>query len=211
MTNESHRSRRSERSRRAVLDAASSLLTKRGYTAITVEGIAAEAGVGKATIYRWWPTKASIYMELYAELAQTVAPIPDTGSVVRDLTMQTCGAFRLFRETAAGLALAGIIAEAQSNAAVSRIVRNEFAPSRRHIFLNTLARGVERGEIPPGTDLELLSEILAGAMWYNVLVGSGPLSDQHATKITEAVLSGFVQPDAHSAMPTSASSRKKRA
>lgn len=186
--------RRSERSRRAVLDASAKLLTERGYTAITIEGIAAEAHVGKATIYRWWPTKAAIFMELYAELAREVTPPADTGSVLQDVTLLIRGAFKLYRETAAGLALAGIIAEAQSNAAISRIVRNDFAPSRRHIILHLLERGVERGEISPDADLELISEVLAGASWYCVLVGSGQLTDRHATKITQAVLAGIIRP-----------------
>lgn len=186
--------RRSERSRRAVLDAAAKLLTERGYTAITMEGIAGEARVGKATIYRWWPSKAAIYMELYAELAREVTPPADTGSVMEDVTLLIRGAFRLYRETAAGLALAGIIAEAQSNAAISRIVRNDFAPSRRQITLQLLERGVARGEIGPGADLELISEVLAGAAWYCVLVGSEQLSDRHATKIVETVLTGLIQP-----------------
>src|SRR2546425_664598 len=126
---------RSERSRRAILDAAATLLSKRGYADITIEGIAAEAGVGKTTIYRWWSTKASIYIDLYAELAARIVPPPDTGDFARDLSLLIRGAFKLYRETAAGLALAGIVAEAQSNATVSRIVRNEFAPSRRHVIL----------------------------------------------------------------------------
>ena len=184
--------RRSERSRRAVIDAAAKLLTERGYTAITMEGIASEAKVGKATVYRWWPNKASIFMELYAELADEITPPADTGSVLKDVTLLVCGAFKIYRETAAGLALAGIIAEAQSNAAVSRIVRNDFAPSRRHIILHLLERGVQRGEISPSADLELISEVLAGASWYCILVGSGQLSDRHATRIVETVLAGLV-------------------
>lgn len=186
--------RRSERSRRAVLDAAARLLTERGYTAITMEGIAAEARVGKATIYRWWPTKASIFMELYAELAARVTPPADTGSVLDDVTLLIRGAFKLYRETAAGLALAGIVAEAQSNPAISKIVRNDFAPSRRQIILNLLERGIERCELSPDTDLELLSEVLAGAVWYCVLVGSGQLTDRHATRITRTILGGLVRP-----------------
>lgn len=186
-------SRRSERSRRAVIDAAAKLLTERGYTAITMEGIAAEAKVGKATVYRWWPNKATIFIELYAELAEEITPPADTGSVLKDVTLLMCGAFKIYRETAAGLALAGIIAEAQSNASVSRIVRNDFAPSRRHIILHLLERGMDRGEIPADADLELISEVLAGASWYCILVGSGQLTDRHATRIVETVLAGIVQ------------------
>jgi len=182
---------RSERSRRAVLDAAARLLSKRGYADITIEGIAAEAGVGKTTIYRWWPTKASIYIDLYAELAVSVVPPPDTGDFARDLTVLIQGAFKLYRETAAGLALAGIVAEAQSNAAVSRIVRNEFAPSRRHVVLTILERGARRGEISPHVDLELVAEIVAGAVWYNLLVGSSDLSDSHASRLVDRIVRGI--------------------
>jgi AcrR family transcriptional regulator len=174
-----------------VLDAAAKLLSKRGYADITIEGIAAEAGVGKTTIYRWWPTKASIYMELYAELAAKVTPPADTGNVATDLSLLLRGAFKLYRETAAGLALAGIIAEAQSNATVSRIVRNEFAPSRRQIVLRILERAAKRGEISKEIDLELLSEAIAGASWYCVLVGSAPLTDEHASQLIETIIGGI--------------------
>lgn len=191
--------RRSERSRRAILDAAAKLLTERGYTAITIDGIAAEAKVGKTTIYRWWPTKASIFMELYAELAAQVSPPADTGSLFDDLSLLLRGAFKLYRETAAGLALAGIVAEAQSNAMVSRVVRNDFAPSRRQIILTILERAVKRGEIPKGVDIDIVSEVVAGASWYCVLVGSGQLTDRHAVRLTETILAGLLPREARRA------------
>lgn len=182
---------RSERSRRAILDAAATLLSKRGYADITIEGIAAEAGVGKTTIYRWWSTKASICMDLYAELAARIVPPPDTGDFARDLSLLIRGSFKLYRETAAGLALAGIVAEAQSNPTVSRIVRNEFAPSRRHVILVILERAAKRGDIPQDVDLELVSEIIAGAVWYNLLVGTGDLSDGHASRLIDRIVRGI--------------------
>lgn len=182
--------RRSERSRRAVLDAAAKLLSERGYADITIDGIAAAAKVGKTTIYRWWPTKASIFMELYAELASKVTPPADSGSVVTDLALLLKGTFKLYRETAAGFALSGIVAEAQSNAIVSRIVRNDFAPSRRQIVTTLLERGVARGEIAADVDIELVSEIVAGATWYCVLVGSAPLTDKHASRLAERIFAG---------------------
>jgi len=200
--------RRSERSRRAILDAAAKLLTERGYTAITIDGIAAEAKVGKTTIYRWWPTKASIFMELYAELAAQVSPPADTGSLFDDLSLLLRGAFKLYRETAAGLALAGIVAEAQSNAMVSRVVRNDFAPSRRQIILTILERAVKRGEIPKGVDIDIVSEVVAGASWYCVLVGSGQLTDRHAVRLTETILAGLLPREARRA-PVRAPKRRR--
>jgi len=184
--------RRSKQSQRAILDSAAKLLTERGYADITIDGIAAAAKVGKTTIYRWWPTKASIFMELYAELATKITPPADSGSVVTDLALLLRGTFRLYRETAAGIALSGIVAEAQSNAVVSRIVRNDFAPSRRQVIMNLLERGVARNEISPDVNIELVSEVVAGATWYCVLVGSGPLTDKHADLLTERILAGVV-------------------
>ena len=200
--------RRSERSRRAILDAAAKLLTDRGYTAITIDGIAAEAKVGKTTIYRWWPTKASIFMELYAELAAEVSPPADTGSLFQDLSLLLRGAFKLYRETAAGLALAGIVAEAQSNAMISRVVRNDFAPSRRQIILTILERAVSRGEIPKGVDIDTVSEVVAGASWYCVLVGSGQLTDRHAIRLTETILAGLLPRELARRPPARVAKRK---
>jgi AcrR family transcriptional regulator len=182
---------RSERSHRAILDTAARLLRERGYAGITIEGIAAEAGVGKTTIYRRWPTKASLYMELYAELAAEIVPPADTGSLVTDLALLVRGAFRLYRETAAGLALAGIVAEAQSNAAVSTIVRNEFVPSRTQITLTILQRAAKRGDIRKDVDLRLASDVVSGAVWFYVLAGKALLSDKDAMRLVKTLVHGI--------------------
>jgi AcrR family transcriptional regulator len=182
---------RSERSHRAILDTAARLLRERGYADITIEGIAAEAGVGKATIYRRWSSKASLYMDLYAELAAKIVPPADTGNLVTDLALLVRGAFKLYRETAAGLALAGIVAEAQSNAAVSTIVRNEFVPSRTHITLAILQRAAKRGDIRKDIDLGLASEVVSAAVWFYVLVGKAMLNDKEATRLVKTLVHGI--------------------
>jgi AcrR family transcriptional regulator len=181
---------RSERSRRAILDAAADLLTERGYAAITIEGVAARAGVGKTTIYRWWSTKADIYIDLYSELALHIVPPPDTGDYVRDLVILVQGAFKLYRDTAAGLALAGIVAEAQSNAAISEKVRTRFAPSRRQVIMTILERGVRNGQIARSTDIQTLGDLLIAATWFSLLVGNHPLTAPRAEHLVKAVLGG---------------------
>ena len=166
-------------------------MRERGYANITIEGVAAEAGVGKTTIYRRWPTKASLYMDLYAELAAKIVPPADTGDVVTDLALLVRGAFKLYRETAAGLALGGILAEAQSNAEVSRIVRNEFVPSRTRITLTILERALKRGDIRKDVDLGRASEIVSGAVWFYVLAGKGILRDKDATRLVTMLVEGI--------------------
>jgi len=173
-----------------VLDAAAKLLTDRGYANITIEGVAFEAGVGKSTIYRWWSTKVAIYIDLYHELALRNVPPPDTGNLDRDLNTLIGGAFRIYRETAAGLALAGIVAEAQSNAEVAKLVRTEFVPARRGLIQTALELAAARGELLPKTDVQMVAEILTGAVWYNLLLGDKPLSATRARQIIKAVLEG---------------------
>ncbi len=182
---------RSERSRRAILDGAAKLLTERGYADITIEGVAAEAGVGKTTIYRWWSTKAAIYIDLYSELATQIVPPPDTGSIERDLWILIQGAFKLYRDTAAGLALAGIIAEAQSNETVSKIVRTQFVPSRREVTLAILNRALKRGEIPADLNLDVVSELITAAVWFHILVGNGPLRAPRAKQLLATIMTGI--------------------
>ena len=184
--------RRSRRSHEAVLEAAEALLAESGYASITIDQVAERAGVSKATIYRWWPTKAAIFMELYAVLGSRVRqPPPDTGSLGGDLREQVRSAFRLFRETVAGLALAGFVAEGQSNPQTARMLRDTFATQRRQLNVALLARAVRRGELAPGLSLEIASEVITGAVYYAVLIGQATFSDQRADEIVRVILHGL--------------------
>jgi len=188
---------------RAILDAAAKLLSQRGYTDVTIEGIAAEAKVGKTTIYRWWPTKASIFIDVYSELSARVVPPPETADLTNDLRLLVKGAFKLYRSTAAGLALAGVVAEAQSNPEVSRIVRAEFVPSRRLLSRRILERAVVRGEVPGSINLDVASELITGAVWYYVLVGTGPTSDSAADQLVELIVRGVAPQSPRTSIPAS--------
>src|SRR5260221_14491515 len=89
--------KRSEESRRAILVAALALFSERGYGAVSIEGIAARAGVGKQTIYRWWPSKADVLLEAAAEKADLHVRLDDHGSYVADLRAFLADSFALGR------------------------------------------------------------------------------------------------------------------
>lgn len=175
-----------------MLRAAERLLKAKGYSSISVDQIAAEAGVGKATIYRWWASKASVFMELYTALADSMMDPVDTGSLQTDLQWLVRGAFKLFRESVAGLALAGFVAEAQSNPEVARVLRQEFAVQRRKRNMVILQRAIGRGEISPETPLEAVSDVITGAVYYSVLIGDYPISDERADQIVSTVAAGIL-------------------
>src|SRR2546423_1774093 len=107
---------RSKQARRAVLTAATDIVRERGYAALTIEGIAARAGVAKTTIYRSWPNRAAVIME--AVVAETAVPLafPDTGSAREDLRRQLGAVVALFTDPGFGPLFVGLLAESQHDA-----------------------------------------------------------------------------------------------
>ncbi len=185
------RSGRSQRTHRAVLSAAAQLLAENGYASITIEGIAARASVAKTTIYRWWPTKAAIFMELYNQLAAEKLTALDTGSVEQDLCNLLRGLFKLFTTTSAGPAMVGMISEAQSNLEVAQVFQEQFMVHRRNVTRKILQRGVERGELQADLDIDLAIDVISGPIWYRLLQGHAPLDEHFADSVVRQVLFGI--------------------
>jgi AcrR family transcriptional regulator len=183
--------RRDPRVHRAILESTVALLEERGYKDLTIEAIAAHAGVGKQTIYRWWPGKADLVMEAYIEVADERVPPPDTGSVQRDLEAILIPVFRQNASFSVGTARAnkGMMAEAQLDstfhATYLALHRAWWKPLR-----DVLERGIARGELRPDIDPGTIIDLLLGASWYRVLLEHAPLDDHFADQIITTVLSG---------------------
>lgn len=182
---------RSQRTHHAVMTAAAELLAENGYASITIEGIAARAKVAKTTIYRWWSTKAAIFMELYNELAAQMLTGLDTGSVEKDLRNLLRGLFKLFTTTSAGPAMVGMIAEAQSSPEFAKVFQEQFMVHRRNVTRKILERGVERGELLAELDIDLAIDIISGPIWYRLLQGHAPLDEHFADSVIHQVLFGI--------------------
>jgi len=169
----------------AILRAAMELLCELRYAEVTMEGIAARAGVSKQTLYKWWPSKARLAMEAYAVTAATRIPAPDTGSTEEDLrrllssTCQTLGR----EEPSLGPTLAGLIAEAQSDDELGRELRETLISARRRIATSILERGMARGEVDLALDLPLVLDMLYGPIWYRLLLRNAPLNRAFAHEI----------------------------
>jgi AcrR family transcriptional regulator len=185
---------RSAASRRAILDATVALMEEAGWSGLTVERIAARAGVGKQTIYRWYDGDLGrIVVEAYLEASdERVAP-PDTGSVRDDLLAIVVPVAAMNAERGAGLALANrsLMAHAQVVEAFGERYR-ALHEHWRGPMLDAVRRGVGRGELREGTDADLVVDLLLGLQWYRLLVGHLPTTVADAAASVDAALAAYL-------------------
>jgi AcrR family transcriptional regulator len=176
--------------RERALATAAEILRREGYSRLTMERVAGKSGVAKTTIYRRWPTKAALCMELYLEVAGRELHDPDTGDIAGDLRHICNMVVRLQTRTVAGPAFIGLVAEALSNPKSSASFLAEFAERRRELTRRVLKRAIHRGEIRADTDVDLVIDALGGATTFRLLQRHAPLSRRFADALVTLVLSG---------------------
>jgi len=155
-----------------------------------MERVAAESGVAKTTLYRRWPTKAALCMDLYLEVASRELRDPNTGDIASDLKRIFLTVVRLQTQTVAGPAFLGLIAEAQLNPETRKAFLAEFAIHRRQLTRSVLRRAIERGELRSDTDIDLVIDALGGATTFRLLQGHAPLTREFASDLVSLVLDG---------------------
>jgi AcrR family transcriptional regulator len=180
---------RDARADEAIIQASVEVLADKGPAGFTVDEVAARAGCGKATIYRRWSSRASLLLETAHRMGLEPAVV-DTGSVRDDLVALMTQFGTKLTDTPAGRILPGVIAEAAVNPEM-RLVLSRFVRERRDRPRLALARGVERGELPPDTDVELLLDVLGGSVFYRVLVSGEPGDEAFAKRLVDLVLSSL--------------------
>jgi AcrR family transcriptional regulator len=173
-----------------VLAAAGRLLSREGYSRLTMERVAAKSGVAKTTLYRRWPTKAALCRDLYLEVASSELQAPDTGSVAGDLKHIADTVLYIQTRTAAGPAFIGLIAEAQINPDTGADFLKEFAERRREVTRFVLRRAIQRGEIIADTDVDLVIDVVGGAMTFRLLQRHAPLTAKFTDALVRLVLAG---------------------
>ena len=176
MEHRGNRHGRSEEARRKVLQAADDLLAEKGFAALTVEGIAARAGVAKQTIYRWWPSKTDVLLEaLIQDSAEDLEP-PDTGSLAGDLQAYLTRYAAYLAESDAGAVFRALTGQALHDPALATRLRDEHLTHQRARDRRPLERAVARGELPADADLDVLVDRLVGPIHYRILVTGEPVT-----------------------------------
>jgi AcrR family transcriptional regulator len=184
--------RRSKRAHSAVLKALGELLLEKPLTSISIEAIAERAGVSKKTIYRWYPDKASLFMDLYHKESPTADNIPDVGSLEIELNRASLQIWRFWKETASGQAFRQLLASCQQNAQSMDKLRDLYMPSRRKITKDVIDRGIARGEIKK-KNYDFLIDMLIGFNWYHLITNS--LDDESVIPRMTSVLIRGIKPD----------------
>lgn len=186
---------REARADRAILVATLQLMAERGVRDLRMDDVAERAGVGKATIYRRYSSKDALVSEAVATLVSEIA-IPDTGSTRADLLALMRQAVELYSGPLAARLMPALLEETRRNPDLERTVRDQFLAGRRAALSAVLRRGVRRGDLGRGLDLELALDVLGGALFYRLLVTGGPIDERLAQGVVELILRGFapVQP-----------------
>ncbi len=170
MTAEGQRGRpRSEESRQAILVAALEIAAEAGYAGLTIEGIAARAGVGKQTIYRWWSTKADIVLEAGAAKAELRVPVEDRGSYAADLRAFLTASYKMANDRRLADLLRALMAEAQLDPTFGERFRRDFLERRRDAVAVIVDRARERGDLPARPAPAVVADLVFGTIWYRVL------------------------------------------
>ncbi|MDJ1133478.1 TetR/AcrR family transcriptional regulator [Streptomyces iconiensis] len=187
-------SRRSQRSRQAILDASMELVGEVGYNRLTIEAIASRAGVGKQTIYRWWSSKAAVLLDAFLSVVHDNGydnGIPDTGDLEADLKA-------VLRATADEFTDAGFEAPYRALAvagAADAELAQEFVERLQEpgleVYIRRLRLAQEAGQIAEDLDLHLAVELLLSPFQQRWLTRSGPLTYEFTDRLVEMALRAF--------------------
>jgi AcrR family transcriptional regulator len=179
---------RSEEAHQAILDATLGLLAEVGFSALTVEGVASRAGVGKATIYRRWASKLPLVVEAFGGLP--ALEDADTGSVERDLKTMLRAYLELFHKTPLGAVIPSLAGERAHNPELSKIF-DPVMKGRRQPLVRALQRGVARGELPRDLDVELGADLVVGPIAVRLFFTGRPLQPDLVEPMVDLALAGL--------------------
>ncbi|MEU3986755.1 TetR/AcrR family transcriptional regulator [Streptomyces sp. NPDC026672] len=191
--------RRSEKSRRAIHDAALTLVAEVGYPRTTVEGIAARAGVGKQTIYRWWGSKADVLLEAFLDLGERAARdlgqepyrIPDTGDLAADLKAVLRATVDelldpRFEAPSRALAAEGVVNEQLGREFVGKLLEPQL-----RLYVDRLRAAQQAGQVRPEVDPRIALELFVSPLAQRWLQHTGPISYAYTDTLVDYALHGL--------------------
>lgn len=175
---------RSQTSKKAVLDATNRLLLHGSVQELSIEGIAKKAGVGKTTIYRWWPNKVAIVLDALASQVGKTPPLPTTSTKADAVRKQLERFIRLLKGKNGKIVIEAM-AEAQSDEASLTIFYENFMLQHEQILADLIEEGKGTGEFRKGLDTSLAVDMIYGAIVYRLMSGAEALDDTFSNGLPE--------------------------
>lgn len=180
--------RRNPASAEAILKAAEAVLADAGHAGFSIEAVARRARAGKPTIYRWWPSKAALLLDVYQR--QKRFAYPDTGRLEDDLAAFLGNLLANWRDTASGSIFRSVIAEAQSDESAARALA-AYAADRRADTGRMIERARARGEVPDDVDPAVVADILSSFAWGHLLTDRLDAGEEELTAVAHAIVHGI--------------------
>ena len=199
--------RRNPHTHKAIIDATLSLLKTVHYPALTIESIASKAGVGKATVYRWWPSKGALVAEAVSSTL-TVEDPPETDDLRADLIAAADISIRNYAHPPGGTLFTALAADLATDPELLQTFITRFALPRRNVVRKLIQRAIDHGLLASDVDPDLVMDMWAGAVIYRSLMKHAPIEQEFASELVSmCVMAGPASPDAtreqHASSPSS--------
>jgi AcrR family transcriptional regulator len=172
-----------------ILDAVYELLQERSVRDLTMEAVAKRAGVGKPTLYKWWPTKAALVLAMFKERIAVALPPPSTGKAeeaIREAARALIGPLN----GQLGKVLSELIAEGQSEPAILKELFDKHIRGHAEADAADIERGKKSGELASDADPQLIIDAVFGAIFYRLLFRTAPLTEEFSDKLVRQVFRG---------------------
>ncbi|MCB1502236.1 MAG: TetR/AcrR family transcriptional regulator [Bauldia sp.] len=182
--------RRNPASADAILDAAKAELIEKGYAGFSIEGVARRARAGKPTIYRWWPTKSALLLDVYQRQKGGI-DYGGSGSIEEDMFRFLRSLMGHWRKTSSGSIFRSLVAEAQSNPEAAAALA-DYAAFRRGHSGQMVRDAQARGEVPADVDPEIVADLLSSYAWSHLLTDRLDEDDATIRRAVHAIARGIL-------------------
>ncbi len=182
---------RSTAAEQAILQATRELLVEAGVQGLTIQGVAARAGVAKTTIYRRWRDKDELALAVVLDMVEQVVELPELGDTRAELTAFVTAAVNVLGSTLMGRVMQGLVSDLATDPELARAFRERVVSVRNAEVERLVERGIARGDLRPGTDPETAHELLIAPVYYRLLLTGRPLTPAFAKRNVDAVMRAF--------------------
>ncbi|HSG85534.1 MAG TPA: TetR/AcrR family transcriptional regulator [Candidatus Limnocylindrales bacterium] len=180
---------RDQATQAAILAATRRLLLESGYHRLTFEAVASAAGTSRSTVYRWWPTRGSLVLEAAADHID-IGRVPDTGDSRQDLRIAIRQLIETFSDRLAGIVILAAVANLDGDATMATAFRDSRVYPWRTSAADALRRAIERGDLPPDTDVQFVLNVIVGTVFQCTITPATPMTDGLEDALLDLVFAG---------------------